>query len=101
MASVSSGATGVGATSGSKAMVKQRSFVQKLGSRRGSNKGKDNLFTGGTDSEFEDDAYHTHFNASGAAGSGAQVGQAPKKVSTGGQRKNKFHEIPKAAHHAH
>ena len=30
-----------------------------------------------------------------------QAGQAPKKVSTGGQRKNKFHEIPKAAHHAH
>lgn len=84
MASVSSGATGVGATSGSKGMVKQRSFVQKLGSRRGSNKAKDNnLFTGGTDSEFEDDAYNTNLNPSGAAGSGVQAGQVPKKVSTG------------------
>ena len=91
----------MGATSSSKAMVKQRSFVQKLGSRRGSNKAKDNLFTGGTDSEFEEDAYTTNLNPSGAAGSSAQAGQAPKKVSTGGQRKNKFHEIPKAAHHAH
>ena len=83
-------------------MVKQRSFVQQLGSRRGSNKAKDNnLFMGGTDSEFEDDAYNTNLNPSGAAGSSVQVGQAPKKVSTGGQRKNKFHEIPKAAHYAH
>ena len=101
MASVSSGATGAGATSGSKGMVKQRSFVQKLGSRRGSNKTKDNNLFTGTDSEFEDDAYNTNLNPSGAAGSGSQAGPAPKKVSTGGQRKNKFHEIPKAAHHAH
>ena len=65
MASVSSGATGTAAASGSKGMVKQRSFVQKLGSRRGSNKAKDNtLFTGGTDSEFEDDLYHSHLNPS-------------------------------------
>lgn len=96
VASASSGTTGLGATtSGSKIMVKQRSFVQKLSSRRGSNRGgKDsNLFSGATDSEFEEDTYNT--NPNGRANS-STLNNIPKKVSTGGQRKNKFQDIPKA-----